>query len=209
VLIRCCRNVFTALLPCNGHLFLFHYSGFQPSCYIVPSLGCSSQVAYRSITISSPPRGHACGICYCVHEQQAPPCHAGPDASASGLDSLQPSFLVGWVLHCFSRAAPSIGLLILSGSLVRCYLVQVYYQHLRSEVSLNPVHHIIDSGDYPVWALPWGLRLAWLPFSVGWATRPHSVVLLVARWVGKMVAVHFHSVTGQLQTLVGVIVGVM
>jgi hypothetical protein len=39
---------------------------------------------------------------------------AGPDASASGLDGVQPSFLMGWVLRSCSSTAPSLWLLILS-----------------------------------------------------------------------------------------------
>jgi hypothetical protein len=38
MLICCCRNVFTAPSPSNGLLFLFHYSGFQPSCHNIISL---------------------------------------------------------------------------------------------------------------------------------------------------------------------------
>jgi hypothetical protein len=33
MLICFCGNVFTVLLPSNGHLFLFHYSGLHQSCH--------------------------------------------------------------------------------------------------------------------------------------------------------------------------------
>jgi hypothetical protein len=74
---------------------------------------------------------------------------------------------------------------------------------------LNPVHHIVDSGDYPVWGFPWGLKLGWLSFSAGLAIQPHLVTFLVARRVGQMVIAHFHSVTCQLQMLVDGTVSVM
>lgn len=35
-LTRCCGNVFSAPLSCNGRLFLFRYSSFQPLCHIAP-----------------------------------------------------------------------------------------------------------------------------------------------------------------------------
>jgi hypothetical protein len=31
-------KLFTALLPSNGNIYSFHYSGFQPSCHIAPCL---------------------------------------------------------------------------------------------------------------------------------------------------------------------------
>jgi hypothetical protein len=45
-------------------------------------------------------------------------CLAGPNASASGFDDVQPSFLVGCVLCCCSPTAPSLGLLVLSSTVV-------------------------------------------------------------------------------------------
>jgi hypothetical protein len=73
-----------------------------------------------------------------------------------------------------------------------------------SWLSLNPVHHFIDSGDYHVWALPWGLKLGWPSFSADWTRQPHFVTLLVAHRVGQTVIMCFHSVLHQLPMLVGV-----
>jgi hypothetical protein len=50
--------------------------------------------------------------------------------------------------------APSLRALFWSNSLVSCAPFQVYYHHPGSRVSLDPVYHIINSGEYLVWALP-------------------------------------------------------
>jgi hypothetical protein len=50
------EDVFTTLLSCNDHLFLFHYSGFQPSCHVkmthVVERGCmiATAIPYVNIT---------------------------------------------------------------------------------------------------------------------------------------------------------------
>jgi hypothetical protein len=90
-------------------------------------------------------------------------------------------------------AAPPLGPLILSSSVTRCELVQVYHHHPCTRVLLDPVYHIIYPGDYPVLALSWGLELGWLPFHAGWAIEPH-IVTLTARAVGQSVVMHFHPV---------------
>jgi hypothetical protein len=41
----------------------------------------------------------------------------------------------------------------------------MYYHHLFPSKALNPVHHIIDSGDYNVWTLSWQLEFGWLSWS--------------------------------------------
>jgi hypothetical protein len=44
----------------------------------------------------------------------APPYHTGPTASASSLDGVQQSFLMGWVFGCCSPTASSSEMLISS-----------------------------------------------------------------------------------------------
>jgi hypothetical protein len=64
----CCRgNVFTPPLLSNGRLFLFRYSGFQPSCHIASSLRL---LVLRRIAISSYPRGRVCEVCDYLRERQ-------------------------------------------------------------------------------------------------------------------------------------------
>jgi hypothetical protein len=50
---------------------------------------------------------------------------------------IQSAFLMSWASCCCPPTAHSFGLLVLSGSVVRCHLVQMYY-HLISRVTLNP-----------------------------------------------------------------------
>jgi hypothetical protein len=61
VLIRCCGHLFTTPLPSNDCLYSSHYSGFQPSCHIAPSLKLLILNSLQ-ITISSP-RECACDVC--------------------------------------------------------------------------------------------------------------------------------------------------
>jgi hypothetical protein len=56
----------------------------------------------------------------------------------------------------------------------------------------------------PIWVEAWLLS-----FHMIWAIQPHSVTLLVAHAVGQKVKPSFHSVTGHLQMLAGIIVDVM
>jgi hypothetical protein len=104
LMVHCCGNVFTAPLPSSGRLLL-NYSRFQPSCHIASSLRLlvlSSLQAYRHFFSEGTCLWHLWSS-----SQMAPQCRAGPDASPSGLDSVQPSLLTGWVSCCCSPTAPS------------------------------------------------------------------------------------------------------
>lgn len=127
---------------------------------------------------------------------------AGPSNSPSYLNGIQSSFLMGWA-PCCSPTSPSG--CVLSGSMLRCHLVQVYFHHLHSRVTLNSVHHIVGSGDYPIWE-GWSLGDFHL-VPVG-RYSPHLVIHFVACRVGQMVACS-HFVVAQLQMLVGVVGDVM
>jgi hypothetical protein len=63
--------------------------------------------------------------------------------------------------------SPSLRLLIQSGSLTSFQPVQVYYNHPRHRVPLDPVYYIIYPCDYLVWAFPRGLKLGRFPFRAG------------------------------------------
>jgi hypothetical protein len=132
----------------------------------------------------------------------------GSDTSASDFKAIQPLLLMAWVSHCCSPTAHSLGLLV-SGCFPGGMLASSGVPPASSFLGVaDSVHRSIDFGDYPIWFLQWGLKLGWLSFSVGWAIQPNLVILLVAWRFGQTLVEHFHSVTGQLQTLVGVIVGV-
>jgi hypothetical protein len=135
------------LLPRNCRTYSFHYYPFL-----------------RLLILSSLQEYHHFFMGMCLWRlswslQMVPHCHPGPD-------KIQSAFLRGWASCCYSPPAHSLGLLVLSGSIVRCHLVQMYY-HLISRVILNPV-----------WALPWGLEFGWLLFSVGSAIHPQFVTPL-------------------------------
>jgi hypothetical protein len=61
VLIRYCGHLFTTSWPSNDCFYLSHYSGFQPSCHIAPSLRLLIPNSLQT-TISSP-RGCVCDVC--------------------------------------------------------------------------------------------------------------------------------------------------
>lgn len=113
----------------------------------------------------------------------------------------QPCFPSMWLsFHSdyFTTAprAPSLMLLISSGSLISCELVQVYHHNLGSGFSLNPVYHIILVTTFNGTSHVDG---AWATsLHAGWATEEHSVIFLVAWRTGQAVVLSFHPVTDQL-----------
>jgi hypothetical protein len=88
-------------------------------------------------------RGSACDASDHLHEWHHPRC-VGPYTSASGLDSVQPSFFVDWVLQFCSPTPPSLGLLISS--------TMVFYGCTSLNVLLWPM--VSSQRD---WHLPCGL----------------------------------------------------
>jgi hypothetical protein len=136
---------------------ILHYCGHYPSCYITCSLRLlvlSGLQAYCHFLCSDE---SACEVC-------------GTSGWCWGWQSLhfqwRPAQIMGRTLCCSSlTAAPNLGLLTSSGSVIRHKPVQVYCHHPYSRMSLNPLHHI-DSGDYPVGVLLRWLKLEWLSFGV-------------------------------------------
>jgi hypothetical protein len=100
--IRWCGNMIIMPLPSNGRIYSFHYSSFQPSCHIAPSLrlliSCSLQVYHHFFIFA--------GLCLWrrqLFSWMTPQRRASSDASAFGPDDMLPSFLVGC---CCSPTAP-------------------------------------------------------------------------------------------------------
>jgi hypothetical protein len=85
----CCRrDVFTVPLPNNDLLYSFHYSHFQTSCHIAPSLRLlvpNCLQAYHCYFSEG-----ACLWRLLSPSWRAFPRRAGPDSSASLLDVVQP-----------------------------------------------------------------------------------------------------------------------
>jgi hypothetical protein len=93
--------------------------------------------------------------------------------------------------------------------MIKCELVQVYHHQPQSRVLLDPVHHIIYPGDYPVQAHPWGLVLGKFPLHSGWATETYFLTLVVACATGQSIIMSLHLVTGKLQVLMAITVDVV
>jgi hypothetical protein len=160
---RCRGNVFTTPLPSNGSLFL-DYSGFQPSCYIAPSL----RFLVPSRLQANVHFHFSKGMCM-WHVQlfswTAPSHCVGPNASDPGSDNVQPSFLMVpscavvlqmlLPLGCSSQAVPWQGASQSSCTtiilILRCRWILYTTTSLSRVTNLyRPSHEGWSLGDFPL-----------------------------------------------------------
>jgi hypothetical protein len=112
-LYRCMTSLCTWRVPLLSVYGPLPRNGF--TCYIAHSLRLLSRIAYRHTTICTFPEVCACDVCDL---------------------SLLPSLWLGshGDYSLAAAAAPSLRLLILSGSLIRCEPAQLYHHQPRSKV---------------------------------------------------------------------------
>jgi hypothetical protein len=122
VCIRCRGNVFTEPFHSNGYLFRLHYSGFQASCHIAPSL--------RRTAISYSPRGTWLWRLWSP-SRMVPHRRTGLNAS-SCLEQVQPSFPVGSLTATLKHAFELRG----GGNKVISRAYFYLFQHTKSRLKL-------------------------------------------------------------------------
>jgi hypothetical protein len=180
-------------------------------------------LTYLQFCMMSPCMWHVPLLCvYGLLPNNGSTCYIAPFWRIFVLNSLQVYnyfFFLGLCLWClwlvppspwlgsygeFSPTAPTLRPLVLSGSRIRCELVQVYHHQPQSRVLLDSLYHIYPD-DYLLWAL-WGWVVGWFLFHAVWVIAPHFAAFVVARTVGESALTSFHSVTGKLHVLAGIIV---
>jgi hypothetical protein len=62
--------------------------------------------------------------------------------------------------------------LVPSDPLIGCEPIQVYDHRTWTRSVVDSVHHVINSGDYLLWAFPWRLKLWRFSFRAVWAIKP-------------------------------------
>jgi hypothetical protein len=106
--------------------------------------------------------------------------------------------------------AHSLRPLVPSSSLIRSEPVQVYCHECLPKVLLDTAYNTIYPGNYPVWALSWGLETGRFLLRAGRVIEQQLVALVeTPAQLAKSALTSFHPVTGQLQVSAGIIVDIV